>query len=266
MPPFPLLGVSRGPPVGDVTSPGTSTSVRTSPLITMLFGALACICAAGAIPAYAWAAATCSRTYSYAGMTASSPSHGISAVLSPIATPDVRKGHVAGWVGVGGDGFGPDGSSEWIQVGLSAFPGSGSSIYYEVQQPDIGANYVEVQANIAPGERHRVAVLEVHGRPSVWRVWLDGRAVSPPYYLPGSHVGWKPQATAESWNNNANVCNNYAYSFSGISLAAAPGGGWHSLNSRGFEFEDAGYSMTRRSPTSFIAASRELLRRLNSAK
>jgi hypothetical protein len=72
-------------------------------------------------------------------------------------------------------------------------------------------------------------------------------------------VGWKPQATAESWNDDGQVCNDYAYSFSGISLAEAPGGKWQSLNSRGFEFEDAGYSMTRRSPASFIAASRELL-------
>jgi hypothetical protein len=199
-------------------------------------------------------------------MTAASPSHGISAVLSPIASPEVRKGHVGGWVGVGGEGFGPSGSSEWIQVGLSAFPESGSSIYYEVKQPDSSASYVPVQTNIAPGEHHRVAVLEVRGHPSRWRVWLDGRAISPAYYLPLSHAGWKPQATAESWNDNGQVCNNYAYSFSDISVAAAPGGSWHTLNSRGAEFEDEGYSLKRRSPTSFIAASTELLRRLNAAK
>ena len=187
-------------------------------------------------------------------------------MLSPMASPEVVKGHVAGWVGVGGDGFGPGGSSEWIQVGLSAFPGSASSIYYEVKQPGSAAKYVQVQTNIAPGELHRVAVLEVRGRPSVWRVWMDGHAVSRPYWLPGSHVGWKPQATAESWNDSGRVCNDYAYSFSGISLSAAPGGSWHSLNARGVEFEDAGYAMTRRSPTSFIAASRELLRRLNAAR
>jgi hypothetical protein len=183
-----------------------------------------------------------------------------------MASPEVVKGHVAGWVGVGGDGFGPQSSSEWIQIGLSAFPDSVSSIYYEVRQPDWAAKYVVVKANVVPGEHHRVAVLEVRGRPSVWRVWMDGHAVSPPYWLPGSHVGWKPQATAESWNDNAGVCNNYAYSFSGIALSSRPGGSWHSLNSRGFEFEDVGYSMTRRSPTSFVAASRDLLRRLNLAK
>ena len=187
-------------------------------------------------------------------------------MLSPLAEPEVREGHVAGWVGVGGEGFGPGGSSEWIQVGLSAFPGGGSSVYYEVKQPDSAANYVQVQANIAPGESHRVAVLEVHGRPSVWRVWMDGRAVSPMYYLPGSHAGWRPQATAESWNDNSGVCNNYAYAFSGIALATAPGGSWHGLKSRGVEFENAGYSLARSSPGSFIAASSELLRSLSAAK
>ncbi len=232
----------------------------------MLLVALAAACAACAIPAYASAAADCSRTYSYAGLTTGSRSHGISAVLTPLASPEVVKGHVAGWVGVGGVGLGPGGSSEWIQVGLSAFPDSVSSIYYEVRQPDWAAKYVLVKANVAPGERHRVAVLEVHGWPNVWRVWMDGHAVSPPYYLPGSHAGWNPQASAESWNDDAGVCNNYAYSFNGISLSARPGGTWHSLSSRGFEFEDAGYSMTRRSSTSFIAASRSLLRRLNAAK
>ena len=239
--------------------------MRTSPLIRVLFGALAAACTACAIPAYASAATACSLDYSYAGLLASTRSHGISAVLSPMASPEVVKGHVAGWVGVGGAGFGPGGSSEWLQVGLGAFPGSVSSIYYEVRQPDWAAKYIQVKANIAPGERHRVAVLEVRGRPNVWRVWMDGHAVSPPYYLAGSHAGWKPQASAESWNDSAGVCNNYAYSFSGISLAAHPGGSWHSLSSPGFKFEDPGYTMTRRSPTSFIAASSDLLRRLNAA-
>jgi len=232
----------------------------------VLLGALAAACAAFAVPAHASAASSCTRTYSYAGLTASSRSHGISAVITPLATPDVVKGHVAGWVGVGGDGFGPGGSSEWIQIGLSAFPGSVSSIYYEVRQPDWAAKYVLVKANVAPGDRHRVAVLEVHGRPNVWRVWMDGHAVSPPYYLPGSHVGWKPQATAESWNDDGKICNDFAYRFDGIALSTKAGGNWRDLASGGLEFQDVGYSMTRRSATSFVAASRELLRRLNIAR
>src|SRR6266536_6298283 len=47
--------------------------------------------------------------------------------------PKVRDGHIAGWVGVGGVGEGPDGTDAWIQVGLSAFRGDWTSrMYYEV--------------------------------------------------------------------------------------------------------------------------------------
>jgi hypothetical protein len=105
----------------------------------------------------------------------------------------------------------------------------------------------------------------VANHPNAWRVWLDGRPVSPAYYLPGSHVGWKPDANAESWNDDSRLCNNYAYSFDGIALTTAAGGTWHKLAPGGLEFEDLGYSMHRRSATSFVAASRDLLRRLNSA-
>jgi hypothetical protein len=229
----------------------------------VLLGALAAACAAFAIPAGASASTACAHTYSYAGLSASSRSHGISASIAPLADPDVVKGHVAGWVGVGGDGFGPGGSSEWIQVGLSAFPGSVASIYYEVRQPDWAAKYVLVKANVAPGERHRVAVLEVAGKPNTWRVWLDGRAVSPAYYLPGSHAGWKPDANAESWNDDSKVCNSFAYSFDSIQLATKPGGAWKNLGAGGLEFQDRGYSMQRSSATSFVAASTALLRRLS---
>jgi hypothetical protein len=228
----------------------------------VLLGALAAACV---LPGHAAAAsAHCAKSYSYAGLTASKRSHGIGATLTALASPDVLNGHVAGWVGVGGAGLGPGGSSEWIQVGLSAFPGTPSKIYYEVRQPDGRAKYVEVKTSVAPGERHRVGVLEVRGKPSVWRVWVDGRAVSPMYYLPRSHAGWKPQATAESWNNDARVCNNFAYGFERIALLSKPGGVWRTLDDRGFEFEDLGYSMSRRSPASFVASSRALLRTLKS--
>jgi len=225
----------------------------------VLVGALAAACVA---PGHAAAAAQCSKSYSYAGLTASTRSHGISATLTALALPDVLNGHVAGWVGVGGVGLGPGGSSEWIQVGLSAFPGTPSKIYYEVRQPGWAAKYVEVKTSVALGERHRVGVLEARGKPNVWRVWVDGRPVSPMYYLPGSHAGWQPQATAESWNGDAGVCNNFAYGFEGISLMSKPGGAWRALSDPGFEFEDIGYSMTRRSPASFVASSRALLQTL----
>ena len=81
----------------------------------------------------------------------------------------------------------------------------------------------------------------------------------------GSHGGWKPDANAESWNDDSKLCNNYAYSFDNIALATKAGGNWKKLAAGGLEYEDLGYTMHRRSATSFVAASRDLLRRLNSA-
>ena len=126
----------------------------------MLFGALAAACVACAIPAYAsTAAATCTRTYSYAGMTASTRSHGISAVISPMATPEVAKGHVAGWVGVGGPGKGPNGSDEWLQTGLTSVPSEGTnSIYYELVRPGHRDVTHMLRHHVAVGEQHAFAV------------------------------------------------------------------------------------------------------------
>ena len=76
----------------------------------------------------------CRSTYSYAGITAPDRANGISAALTAVSVPNVVEGHVAGWIGVGGPGLGPGGSDEWIQIGLSAFPESGSIMYYEVDR------------------------------------------------------------------------------------------------------------------------------------
>lgn len=194
----------------------------------------------------------CRSTYSYAGITAPVRANGIRAALAAVSVPNVVEGHVAGWIGVGGPGLGPGGSDEWIQIGLSAFPGSGSIMYYEVKQPRTDAKYVELRSHIAPGERHRLAVLEVHGRPDVWRVWVDGAPVSGPYYLPRSHSAWLPQATAESWNGGSAVCNHYRYAFDRVSVATAVGGGWSPLR-RSTAYSDAGYELRWRATASFVA-------------
>lgn len=218
--------------------------------IGALLGALAAACAltgqAGA------AAKSCASSYSYAGLAAHGSAHGVAAVIAPLAQPNVVRGHVAAWVGVGGAGYGPHGTDEWLQVGLSAFEGSDSGLYFEIKQPSYPAKYFPIREHVAAGERHRLAVLEVHGRPSVWRVWVDGSPASPAFYLPGSKMGWEPEATAESWNDGAGVCNGYSYAFSRVALARARGGSWQRL-SRGYSFVDPGYRMLRRSTASFVA-------------
>src|SRR5215475_4277194 len=146
-------------------------------------------------------AAACGNNsgYSYAGIGAPTTGYGISALISPLDAFDVLDGHVAGWVGVGGPGEGPNGSNEWIQVGYAGFPSiTGSDIYYEVAQPGRYPTYHQVSAGVPDGRPAKVTVLEMRGRPNWWRVWLNHKPVSQPILLPQSHHRWTPVATAEA--------------------------------------------------------------------
>ena len=76
----------------------------------------------------------------------------------------------------------------------------------------------------------KVTVLEMHDRPNWWRVWVNHKPVSPPIHLPESHDRWSPIATAESWDGGTGgTCNTFLYRFRHVSIAHAPGGGWHQL-------------------------------------
>jgi hypothetical protein len=194
-----------------------------------------------------------SAGYTYAGVSGSDRVAGVAAQITPLAAFDVRGGHVASYVGVGGVGQGPHGSTEWIQVGLAAFEGhSVHSLYYEIARPGGVPTYHEVATNVAAGETRRVAVLEVARQPNRWRVWVDGSPVTKPIFLPGSHRRWRPVATAESLGGGA-LCNSYAYRFAGVSITRTPGGTWTPLRS-GAVFYDPGYSVAHRTPAGFVAA------------
>lgn len=227
--------------------------MRTLRLLRLLVVAVAVL----AVAPSALAAATCARSdYTYAGFDSPWRAHGVGARITAAAMPHVLSGHVAGWVGLGGPGLGPNGGDEWIQVGLSAddVTGNVSTIYYEVTTPRKGPRYVPI-ATVLPGVSHRLAVLEMASRPSWWRVWMDGRPVSGPIHLPRSHGTWWPQATAESWNGGRRgVCNGYAYRFENVVIARAAGGAWKRLR-RGQPYQDTGYRVRGR-PGRFLAASR----------
>jgi hypothetical protein len=173
-------------------------------------------------------AVRCGKAYSYAGVVSARTGDGIRAKLTVLSTPDVPSGHVGAWVGVGGVGQGPGGSTEWIQAGYSGFAGGESHLYYEVVRPGGDPVYTEVKA-VAVGETNRVAVAEMRGRLNWWRVWVNGQAVSQPVRLPGSHRRWAPIATAESWNGDTGVCNGFAFRFARLAVAARPNAGWYRL-------------------------------------
>jgi len=199
--------------------------------------------------------------YSYAGVASSSHAYGIGATVTPLAGFNVLSGHVAGWVGVGGPGLGVNGSDEWLQVGFSGFPElAGNDLYFELALPGKQPTYHQLATNLPMGKAARIAVLEMHKRPNMWRVWLNGNAVSQPIYLPGSHGRWSPIATAESWDGGtAGACNGFLYRFHRVSIASVPGGGWHQL-AGGYPISSSSTRLARRSSKggSFLAAEGDL--------
>jgi hypothetical protein len=195
--------------------------------------------------------------FSYAGLESAAKGHGISATLSTTAAPAVTDGHVGGWIGVGGVDSGPGGAAEWLQTGYAAFTSDDTSeIYYEVTIPGSQAHYTELDAGVGAGVSHRFAVLEMAGKASWWRVWVDGKPVSPPIHLPRSHGAWYPQAVAENWNGGTGACNTYSYRFDNVALATQDGGVWRPFTS-GYTFQDPGYHVVPISttPRSFLASS-----------
>jgi hypothetical protein len=186
---------------------------------------------AGSLLGASSASACGSAGYSYAGLSATSHAYGIGATVTPLAGFNVLSGHVAGWVGVGGPRQGPNGADEWLQVGFSGFPSlGGNNLYYELMLPNGQPTYREIATNLPTGRPARVAVLEMIGRRDWWRVWVNGAPASSPIHMPASHARWSPIATAESWDGGTGgACNGFLYRFHKVSIAHAPGGGWHTL-------------------------------------
>jgi hypothetical protein len=221
----------------------------------------ALVVAAGALFGAPLALACGTGGYSYAGVASSAHAFGIGATVTPLAGFNVLSGHVAGWVGVGGPRLGPNGADEWLQVGFSGFPDvAGNDLYYELALPGKQPTYHQIATNLPMGQAARIAVLEMHMRPNVWRIWVNGAAASQPIYLPGSHGRWSPIATAESWDGgSAGACNGFLYRFHRVSIARVPGGGWHQL-AGGYPISSSTTRLARRSKTdgSFLAAQGEL--------
>jgi hypothetical protein len=215
--------------------------------IALLAGVLA-LAAAVLAPA----ALACPRGYSYAGLYSPSNASGIAATISMLDEPAVfgTSSHVAGWVGVGGPGLGPRGEDEWLQVGLATFGGSSEGrLYYELAQPGRAPEYVELATGIRPGQRLRVAVLELPFARDTWIV-VSPAGIAGPFYLPGSHLAWAPIATAESYAETTQ-CNRNAYRFGGLQLARADGA-WRTMR-RASRIEDPGWRLRRHGASSFSA-------------
>jgi hypothetical protein len=151
--------------------------------------------------------------------------------------PSVEAGHVAGWVGVGGPGQGANGEDAWIQAGIASLEGMDPVIYAEITQGSGAPDFFLVEEGVALGRPHKVAVLEMSGRPGWWRVWVDGQVVTDPVRLRGSSGRWAPIATAESWNAGTAACNAFGFRFERVSVSYGGGGSWRPFVS-GHKFQD----------------------------
>jgi hypothetical protein len=176
---------------------------------------------------------------------------GVGAAITALRAPTVTAGHVAAWVGVGGEGLGPNGTNEWLQVGISAKPGIGPSLYYELARPGVAPLYVMLAGHLPLGRSYRVAVLESSAHRGWWRVWVNGSTVTKPIYLPGSHDAWRPVATSESWDGGSGACNAFAFRFTDVSVATRSGGGWAPMHAE--VLDSPGCIVRNRTLASFVA-------------
>jgi len=199
-------------------------------------GALACGSGANGSPGYA-----------YAGFQASGVSSGIRATVAATRTPSVAAGHAAAWIGVGGRGAGPQGETMWLQTGVAALPNTPTMVYAEITRAGRDPVFLPLLQGVQVGERHRLAVLEMNRRPGVWRVWVDGKPMTDPIVLPGSHRIWKPIATGESWNGGVATCNSFGFRFERVGIAQSLGGSWRTF-APGYTFEDRGYVVRQLRP------------------
>ena len=227
---------------------------------SIVFAAALAVAAGTVSPAHAGTRAPCGPSgFAYAGLQSARNGHGITAALTALAQPSVESGHVAGWIGVGGPGQGAGGADEWLQAGLSSLPGTGNTLYYEVMRPGAGVSYVKVATDVPTGHRFQVAVLETSSTLGAWRVWVDGRPVSPPIML-SSGKRLTPMAMGESWGGGRQqACNLYSYRFARLSIAAARGGSWRPAGVSNV-LQDPGFRVVRRASTTFDATATALSR------
>jgi hypothetical protein len=191
--------------------------------------------------------------YAYAGLFSNRAATGIEATLTTIATAQVTKGHVAGWIGVGGLNASPTGKPEWLQAGLATLASGKSVIYAESTRPGKDTVYQALASNVVAGTAYHLVVRQLANRTDVWQIFLNGRSVTTPITLPGSGH-FEPMAMSESWNGGPPpTCNGFSYRFGQLKIASKTGT-WSALTNTS-PISNKGYKITQRTSDGFTASS-----------
>src|SRR5262245_4043806 len=104
------------------------------------------------------------KGYSYAGLQGGAAVAGVRATVKVVKTPEVREGHVGGWIGIGGPGLGPGGTDQWLQAGYSGFADGTLQMYWEITLPREAPAYHVLKQQAVRGEAHTISILEVNGK------------------------------------------------------------------------------------------------------
>jgi hypothetical protein len=222
--------------------------VKLRPLLAVIAGALAVSVLAGASTTASAGSQACgvdvagNGGYTYAGHQATRTGHGVRATIRAVRAPEVAAGHVAGWIGLGGPGQGPNGEDMWIQAGLASMHGLGTFLYAEITRPGRNPQLVVLEEDVPLGASRSLAILEMSKRPERWRIWVDGEPVTNPIHLRGSAERWAPIATAESWNGGQVACNRFSFRFERVSVSHGRGGSWFAFRP-GYHFRDGDYRL-----------------------
>jgi hypothetical protein len=142
-----------------------------------------------------------------------------------------------------------------LQAGYSAFPDGTMQLYYEVTLSNGAPQYHVVRESVRPGESHLVSIREEPGSLGVWRVWVDGVAAGPGYFLRGSDGKYKAQGIGESWSPSSGACNSFAWMFGDVKVTLRPGSSWV-LARTDYQWNDTGYRVKLIPPDSFATYSR----------
>lgn len=244
---MPRTGDERPRAGADAGTVGSRAFLLLPAVLAAAIGASSLSTGASATSARCGSGASGPPGYAYAGHRAKAAGHGVRATITVLRAPTVRNGHVAGWVGVGGPGSGPNGEDQWLQAGIASLPGMSPLLYVEIARAGAEPVFRPLRLDVRPGERHRLAVVEIAARPGWWRVSVDDRPVTRPIRLAGSSEGWQPIATAESWNGDRPVCNGFAFRFEQVGVATSAGGPWQAFVP-GYRFQDAGLGLRQLRP------------------